>query len=88
VNSLLIALFIGRVVPRHIGWSKQQHQLVKSKNIMRRAETINKKVDIFLVDSLRGYCCEPSQHTGNRLVFLYDAFGSIYFKVIEICLIK
>jgi hypothetical protein len=55
---------------------------------MRRAETINKKVDIFLVDSLRGYCCEPSQHTGNRLVFLYDAFGSIYFKVIEICLIK
>jgi hypothetical protein len=31
VNSLLIAPFIGRVVPRHIGWSKQQHQLVKSK---------------------------------------------------------
>jgi hypothetical protein len=44
VNSLLIALFIGRVVSIHIGWSKQQHQLVKSKNIMRKAETINKKI--------------------------------------------
>jgi hypothetical protein len=43
VNSLLISPLIGRVVPRHIGWSKQQHQLVKSKNIIRRAETINKK---------------------------------------------
>jgi hypothetical protein len=32
VNSLLIAPFIDRVVSRHIGWSKQQHQLVKSKN--------------------------------------------------------
>jgi hypothetical protein len=31
VNSLLIVPFIGRVIPRHIGWSKQQHQLVKSK---------------------------------------------------------
>jgi hypothetical protein len=31
VNSLLIAPFIGGVVPRHIGWSKQQQQLVKSK---------------------------------------------------------
>jgi hypothetical protein len=39
MNSLLIAPFIDRVVPRHIGWSKQQHQLVKSKNIMQRAET-------------------------------------------------
>jgi hypothetical protein len=35
------------------------------KNIMRRAETINKNLDIFLVDSLRGYCCEPSQRRGN-----------------------
>jgi hypothetical protein len=34
---------IGRVVPRHIEWSKQQHQLVKSKNIMQKMETINKK---------------------------------------------
>jgi hypothetical protein len=34
---------ISRVVSRHIGWSKQQHQLVKSKNIMQRAKTINKK---------------------------------------------
>jgi hypothetical protein len=31
VNSLLIAPLISRVVSRHIGWSKQQHQLVKSK---------------------------------------------------------
>jgi hypothetical protein len=38
------------------------------KNIMRRAETINKNFEIFLVDNLRGYCCEPSQRTGNRLV--------------------
>jgi hypothetical protein len=31
VNSFLIAhtSFIGRVVPKHIGWSKKQHQLVK-----------------------------------------------------------
>jgi hypothetical protein len=43
VNSLLIAHFIGRVVPIHIGWSKRLHQLVKSKNIIQRAETINKK---------------------------------------------
>jgi hypothetical protein len=38
------------------------------KNIMRRAKTINKKLDIFLVDNLCGYCYEPSQRTGNRLV--------------------
>jgi hypothetical protein len=24
--------------------------------------------EIFLVDNLCGYCCEPSQRTGNRLV--------------------
>jgi hypothetical protein len=34
---------------------------------MRRVET-TKKIEIFLVSNLRGYCCEPSQHTGNRLV--------------------
>jgi hypothetical protein len=28
-----------------------------------------KNLDIFLLDSLRGYCCEPSQRTGNRLVY-------------------
>jgi hypothetical protein len=38
------------------------------KNIMQKAETINKILEIFLVDNLRGYYCEPSQHTGNRLV--------------------
>jgi hypothetical protein len=65
VNSLLIALLIARVVPKHIGWSKQQHQLVKSKNIMRRAETIDKNLEIFLMDSLHGYCCEPSRRTTN-----------------------
>jgi hypothetical protein len=43
MNSLLIAPFIGHVVPRHIGWSKQQHQLVKFKNIMWRVETNNNK---------------------------------------------
>jgi hypothetical protein len=29
VNSVVIAPFIGCVVPRHIRWSKQQHQFVK-----------------------------------------------------------
>jgi hypothetical protein len=38
VNSLLIAHFIGRVVPRHIGWSKHQHQLVKSKKYYVESE--------------------------------------------------
>ena len=28
-----------------------------------------KNLEIFLVDNLRGYCCEPSQRTGNRLVY-------------------
>jgi hypothetical protein len=41
------------------------------KNIMQKVETINKNIDIFLVDSLRGYCCKPSQRTRNRLVILY-----------------
>jgi hypothetical protein len=26
------------------------------------------KILIFLIDSLHGYCCKPSQRTGNRLV--------------------
>jgi hypothetical protein len=38
------------------------------KNIIRRAETINKKYLIFL-DSLYEYCCKPSQRMGNRLGF-------------------
>jgi hypothetical protein len=38
---------------------------------MRRAKTINKNLEIFLVDNLRGYCCEPSQRKGNRLVYIY-----------------
>jgi hypothetical protein len=32
---------------------------------MRRAESINKNLEIFLVDNLCGYCREPSQHTDN-----------------------
>jgi hypothetical protein len=28
-----------------------------------------KNLDIFLVNNLCGYCCEPSQCTGNRLVY-------------------
>jgi hypothetical protein len=27
------------------------------------------KILIFLIDSLHGYCCKPSQRTGNRLVY-------------------
>ena len=68
MNSLLIAPFIGRVVPRHIGWSKQQHQLVKSKKLVcEELRQSIKNLEIFL-DSLRGYCCEPSQRMGKRLV--------------------
>jgi hypothetical protein len=35
---------------------------------MRRAEKINKNLEIFLVDNLRGYCCESSQRTRSQLV--------------------
>jgi hypothetical protein len=35
---------------------------------MRKTETINKNIKIFLVDSLREYYCEPSQRTDNRLI--------------------
>jgi hypothetical protein len=35
---------------------------------MQRVETTNKNLEIFLVDNLHRYCCEPSQRTGNRLV--------------------
>jgi hypothetical protein len=39
---------------------------------MWRAEKINKKIlRFFLWIFLRGYCCEPSQRTCNRLVSLY-----------------
>jgi hypothetical protein len=70
VNSLLIAPFIGRVVSRHIGWSKQQHQLVKSKKLVcEELRQSIKNLEIFL-DSLRGYYCEPSQRTANRLILL------------------
>jgi hypothetical protein len=34
---------------------------------MRRVQSI-KSIEIFFVDSLREYRCEPSQHTVNRLV--------------------
>jgi hypothetical protein len=53
VNSLLIAPFIGYLVPKHIGWSKQQRQLVKSKKILcgEQKQSI-KNLKIFLVDSV------------------------------------
>jgi hypothetical protein len=35
---------------------------------MRSAETVIKNLEIFFVDNLRGYCCDPSLRTGNRLV--------------------
>jgi hypothetical protein len=35
---------------------------------MQRVETTNKNLEIIFLDNLRGYCYEPSQHTGNRLV--------------------
>jgi hypothetical protein len=35
----------------------------------KRRQSI-KNLEIFLVDNLRGYCCELSQHTGNRLVYI------------------
>jgi hypothetical protein len=38
MNSLLISSFIDRVIPVHIGWSKQQHQLVKSKKYYAESE--------------------------------------------------
>jgi hypothetical protein len=33
-----------------------------------------KNIEIFLVDNLRVYCCEPSQHTGNQLVIYKVSF--------------
>jgi hypothetical protein len=45
------------------------------KNVIRRMETSIKNLEIFLVDSLCGYCCEPSQRMSNR-IFLY------YIKVL------
>jgi hypothetical protein len=66
VNSLLISPFIGRVVPRHIGCSKQQHQLVKSKKyILRRAEIINKKILKSFWWIIYVGIVEASQHTGS-----------------------
>jgi hypothetical protein len=29
-----------------------------------------KNIEIFFVDNLRGYCCEPSQRTDNRPVYV------------------
>jgi hypothetical protein len=46
------------------------------KNIIRKVETTNKKLKIFLVDNLCGYCYEPSQRTGNRLVLLMPDFSN------------
>jgi hypothetical protein len=40
-----------------------------------------KKLESFLVDSLRGYYCEPSQRTGNRLVKLNDGVNSLIYVI-------
>jgi hypothetical protein len=32
---------------------------------------VHKNLEIFLVDNLHGYCCEPSQCMGNQLVLIY-----------------
>jgi hypothetical protein len=47
------------------------------KNIVRRAEIINKKSWDFFMDNLCGYCCEPSQHMGNRLVYIRLTFINV-----------
>jgi hypothetical protein len=47
------------------------------KNIMRRAETINKNLEIFLMDNLCGYCCDPSKRTGNQLVYIKAPVSTI-----------
>jgi hypothetical protein len=41
---------------------------VHKKYYAKKGQSIKKNLEIFLVDSLRGYYCEPSQRTGNRLV--------------------
>jgi hypothetical protein len=51
------------------------------KNSIRRVETTNKNIEIFLVDNLRGYCCEPSQRTGNRLVYTNAPVTSTIFSL-------
>jgi hypothetical protein len=44
-----------------------------------------KNIEIFLVDNLCGYCCEPSQRTGNRLVFcLNTSLGKNHWNNIQI----
>jgi hypothetical protein len=42
--------------------------LVKFKKLCEEQRQSIKNLEIFLVDSLRGYCCELSQRTSNRLV--------------------
>jgi hypothetical protein len=48
---------------------------------MQRVETTNKNLEIFLVDNLHRYCCEPSQRTGNRLVRLYATIASKFLPI-------
>jgi hypothetical protein len=36
-----------------------------------------KNLEIFLVDNLCGYCCEPSQRTGNRLVCIKASVSTV-----------
>jgi hypothetical protein len=44
------------------------HTFIKKILYKKRRQSI-KNLEIFLVDNLCGYCCEPSQRTSNRLVF-------------------
>jgi hypothetical protein len=45
-----------------------RYPCIHKKYYMWKSVTINKKSWDLFVDNLRGYCCEPSQRTGNRLV--------------------
>jgi hypothetical protein len=57
------------------------------KNITRRVRQPIKNLEIFLVDNLRGYCYEPSQRTGNRLVYFTHGYkGMVVPTQIHTCL--
>jgi hypothetical protein len=49
---------------------------------MQRAEQSIKNFEIFLVDNLRGYCCEPSQRTGNQVVDIWSSRISLIISCI------
>jgi hypothetical protein len=71
------------VVPAYGTYSMAQHRLSTWPFLYHDVDSVRqikklcgerrqsiKNFEIFLVDSLCGYCCEPSQRTGNRLVLL------------------